>query len=117
MTEDRDPRPPFCFDKNCQCIMNPQGLTKENVEKGFSGSCFGKMEKPVDWLFNKVNHINNYYFCMYSPFKGWIRFALDHHDLLALKMGLLTLLKIADEHPEIQVEIDKIYKMREQEPK
>ncbi len=111
---DKESRPPFCFDKNCQCIMNPQGLTKENVEKGFSGCCFGAMEKPVDWLFNKVNHINNYYVCLYSPFKGWIRFALDQNDLLALKMGILTLLKIAEKHPEIQAEIDKEYVKREQ---
>lgn len=83
-----DERPPFCTEKNCKMIMNPQSLSEKTIDKGFSGVCCGRIIDPekVVLTAGEVEHKNYVYFCIYTPFKGWSKFMLNENDVFAIEL-------------------------------
>jgi len=93
--EDRpwDERPPFCVEKNCEFIINPQSLREKSIDMGYSGCCVGRMKESRNFKYAEAEHKNKFYFCWYTPFKGWVKFLVDKNDLLAMRLCVNTALK------------------------
>jgi len=71
-------RPRVCLDHNCHCIMNC--YTDEHFDLGYSFNCIGKMDEENSTRWNQVLHKNGYVHCIYTPFKGLIRYMINAND-------------------------------------
>lgn len=75
------PKPPFCNETNCDGGM--QLVSPEDLEKGYSCFCMGTMIDPEKdrFVFREADHLNEFYFCFYTPLKGWVKSMMDTNDL------------------------------------
>lgn len=73
-------RPPFCVIKQCKPVA-VHSCTANGHADGNSGFCLGEMKKPEKWKSEAVEHVNDICFCVYTPFKGWVRFVVNDGDL------------------------------------
>lgn len=80
-------RPPFCILKQCKSVA-AHGYTAEEHAAGWSGYCIGENSKPETWTAGQVEHVNDICFCIYTPFKGWIRFVVNEDDLEIISLLL-----------------------------
>jgi hypothetical protein len=60
------------------------------VKDGYGFFCFGKMKDPTfqSYVCRGVPHMNDMFFCCWTPTKGWIKFNINENDIKAMKMGL-----------------------------
>ncbi|MEW6448904.1 MAG: hypothetical protein AB1426_12635 [Bacillota bacterium] len=73
-------RPPFCVIRKCRPVA-VHGCTAKGHASGESGFCIGKMSEAEVWTAETVEHVNDICFCVYTPFKGWVRFVVNEMDL------------------------------------
>ena len=59
-------------------------------EAGQSFTCWGKMEQPVTFIYDGVDHTNDLNCCHYTPLKGLIRWQenADDWDVLCTYYGM-----------------------------
>jgi uncharacterized protein YwqG len=79
MPEEREERPPFCFDKSCQLLLSV--YDKKSFDEGYSFFCFGKLAKTQVFKEREILHENNISHCYYTPLKGMLRFFMNEDDL------------------------------------
>jgi len=74
-------KPSFCNESNC--TGGTQLVTSEDLEKGYSCFCTGLMIDPEKdrFVFRDADHLNKFYFCFYTPLKGWVKTMMDENDL------------------------------------
>lgn len=72
-------RPPFCIIEQCKPVMVYGYTAKEHAE-GNSGFCMGENSNIEKWQAEKVEHVNDLCFCIYTPFKGWTRYVMNNDD-------------------------------------
>ena len=73
-------RPACCPEKNCECLWCGGGV--ESLDMGYSCICFGRMkEKKLFFKANKVVHENDYFLCVWTPFRGWAKFTTNDGDM------------------------------------
>ncbi|MEW6573140.1 MAG: hypothetical protein AB1374_05855 [Bacillota bacterium] len=73
-------RPRFCVITKCRPVA-VHGCAVKGHAPGESGFCIGKMTKAEVWTAETVEHVNDICFCVYTPFKGWVRFVVNEADL------------------------------------
>lgn len=78
-------RPRTCFDSKCKIMWC--NYSAQHIEDGGSFQCFGKMEKPHMFTFEKTEHINEYSHCVFTPLKGHIRFFINENDAWTMFIG------------------------------
>ncbi|MEW5937205.1 MAG: hypothetical protein AB1665_05235 [Candidatus Thermoplasmatota archaeon] len=91
MTEQTLPwlrRPPFCVEKDCAIVHNAHSLTQKDIDEGYSGLCCGKIIDPERYVqrYNQAQHSNQVWLCIYTPFKGWIKFKMNKDDIHKLRV-------------------------------
>ncbi len=72
-------RPFCCPEPRCTPIYSYNLYDRPPVT-GESFICFGKMDKPVVFTYDGVEHINNLNHCDYTPLKGIIRWQENKED-------------------------------------
>lgn len=85
-------RPP-CPETNCQLLCS----TCYNpwiFRDGGTFFCVGKVidTDKIRFIANKMDHHNNYHFCVWTPMKGWVKFMFNHYDLYLITMGINAIL-------------------------
>lgn len=69
-----DKRPRCCPDPfGCKPIVLSSGASQENIDKGYSGSCYGYCGRHK-FDYKEVQHENDISHCVMTPLKGCIRF-------------------------------------------
>jgi len=81
-------RTSFCLDKFCKPLWH----SAENIEEGFSSVCVGKLREPFIFKFRKVEHKNDYSYCIYTPLKGVVRLYVNAGDAWTDKIALTRIL-------------------------
>jgi len=90
-------RPECCPDRlGCQPFYLPILSMKEDLDKGYSGACFGYCG-PRTFAYKKAVHWNDISHCIMTPLKGVIRFFNCIDDLGADFMSLRKMLQLL--HP------------------
>ncbi len=85
--EMRPRRPPFCILKQCKPVA-VHVYAAEKHAAGWSGYCIGENTQPETWVTGTVEHVNDICFCIYTPFKGWVRFVVNEDDLRIISLLL-----------------------------
>lgn len=88
-----DQRPTICPDKQCNFLCSTFDL--RTFEDGSSFYCIGQLEKPnkVEW--SATVHENNLCHCIYTPFKGIIKYLATKEDFeLEIKLYKMALGKL-----------------------
>lgn len=87
-------RPECCPDrKDCKPIHVSLMNTKENLDKGFSGSCYGYCGTKT-FQYGEATHHNDISHCIITPLKGVIRFFECYGDIGNDKHDILRLLQL-----------------------
>lgn len=72
-------RPTFCTIEDCQVIHN--NFDHSRLKRGGSCFCCGRNSQVIVWQAGETIHPNDINFCIYTPFKGWIRFLMCEPDI------------------------------------
>lgn len=96
-----DQRPTICPDKNCHFLCSD--FDSKTFEDGYSFECFGQLEEPNVVKWNASVHENNLCHCIYTPFKGLIKYLANKEDLeLGVKMYNMALEKLQEKVPVVR---------------
>lgn len=72
-------KPPFCIIEGCQVIHN--NAYPPALADGQSCMCCGQNDGLMVWQAGNTTHPNDLNFCIYTPFKGWLRFVMCEPDI------------------------------------
>lgn len=87
-------RPECCPDrKDCKPIHVSLMNTKENLDTGFSGSCYGYCGLKT-FQYMEATHHNDISHCVITPLKGVIRFFECYEDIGNDKRDILRILQL-----------------------
>ncbi len=76
-------RPWFCPNPSCEWFYQAQVYDPPRL--GESGDCFGRMDRPIPFTYDGVEHVNDIYQCQYSPLKGVVCWQVNREDLDAFR--------------------------------
>lgn len=80
-------RPRCCPEPRC----TPLYQLGDSIEAaGESFSCFGRMERPIVFVYDGVDHTNDLNSCHYTPLKGLIRWIENVDDWRMLSRAYAT---------------------------
>jgi hypothetical protein len=88
-------RPDTCIDKQCGFIYSSFDKDRNDIEKGFSYFCYGKLPGNhigADFKHIDAQHDNDISHCIYTPLKGIIRFFVNKDDLWIELLGMMMTL-------------------------
>lgn len=74
-------RPPFCIVDGCTPVREFHREDGMYLTCGGSFFCAGILERGESWPAGDTLHVNPWCLCVYSPFKGWIRFLVNKDDV------------------------------------
>jgi len=85
-------RPPFCVIGDCAPVREFRRKDQRHLVAGGSYFCAGVLERGEVWTAGSTDHHNKWSLCVYSPFKGWIRFMICEDDARIIE-GLICRLR------------------------
>ena len=91
-------RPDVCHEQNCKCIFT--GYRKLPDMKDYSFFCVGKMKTPITLYSNTVEHANDHYLCIWTPFRGWVKLQVNDNDMFWIKLIYQQYIKYKEEHDD-----------------
>lgn len=80
-------RPWCCPEPRCRPVHQLQDDEYDDIgvaEPGQSWSCAGKMERPIEFVYDGVEHANDLNSCHYTALKGVVRWQENEADWRAL---------------------------------
>lgn len=83
-------RPWCCPEPKCTPVFQVKDSDYPDITQPVSGEswfCFGMMETPVEFSYDRVKHCNDLNSCSYTALKGVIRFQENEDDWEALEIG------------------------------
>ncbi|MBI5001509.1 MAG: hypothetical protein HZB92_08325 [Euryarchaeota archaeon] len=98
-------KPPFCTEKDCELVHNANSLDQKAIDDGYSGICCGRITEPEKYVhtYNKALHSNQVWLCIYTPFKGWLKFKMCRDDLRKLSVSVEKMQKAMGWKPKGEV--------------
>lgn len=85
-------RPPFCIVEDCAPVREFHLQDRQYLAAGGSYFCAGILREREVWRARDVDHLNSWCLCIYSPFKGWVRFMICEDDAKII-VGLIQRLR------------------------
>lgn len=86
-------KPKFCMCETCNPIVNMCNDEKL-IKDGGSVMCMGENSSIEVWKSANTEHINDICYCIYSPFKGWIRNVMNNDDFSVISIMVREFSKI-----------------------
>lgn len=77
-------RPWCCPDPHCTPLYH-YNVYVDSPQPGESFSCFGIMERPIEFTYDGKKHKNDLSHCDYTPLKGVIKWQENEDDWFALE--------------------------------
>ena len=86
-------KPKFCMCDTCNPIVNMCNDEKL-IKDGGSVMCMGENSITEVWKSANTEHVNDICYCIYSPFKGWIRNVMNNDDFSVISIMIRKFSKI-----------------------
>ena len=83
-------RPWLCPEPRCLPLINMRDGAYKDIsvpEPGQSFFCWGLMDRPVEFVYDGVEHSNDRSFCTYTPLKGISRLQTIENDWNVIASG------------------------------
>jgi hypothetical protein len=93
-------RPPFCIVDRCTPVRQFDKEDGLYLAAGGSFFCAGILERGESWPAGDMVHTNPWCFCVYTPFKGWVRFLINRDDAKIIT-GLIR--RLGEKSREVKV--------------
>lgn len=96
-------RPWLCPERRCEPMLNLRDGDYPDITvpvPGESWICWGRMERPVTFIYDGVEHPNDHNCCHYTPLKGLIRWQENPADWNVLASYYALAYKKACAHNE-----------------